>query len=719
VSSPELKNKPTVNPGLIGRYLSFLNVAPMRGTRLVKIVFTTPDPYLSQQLANAHATAFVRMNLETRFEVTKEARIYLEKKLEELKAKVEESEGELDSFRKSHDLVSMDRGENLIVDRMAAVNGSLTAARIKRIDLESVRQMIHSKNLTDLSEVMSNGVIQQYRASIESLTAEQIKLATVFKPDHPKMIELTTRINETRQRMKAAIDETVRRIETDYASALNREAQLEAEASRQRQAAIDLKGLGVKYSVLQGDAEGNKRLYNSVLSRLNETTIANDLPVSNMQVTELADSPGGLSSGGQQLKLLMTTASGALFLGVALAFCLSYFDSTFSTPNDVSRFLYLPALGVVPELRSLRYRPQGYFQLPKHPITSLVTYFRTRYGDTLSKDLILSSEPTSILSESYRSIRTALLFSQAESPPQTVLFTSPGPGEGKTVTVLNLAIALAQSGKSVLVIDADMRRGRCHRVLHRSNDRGLSNVLSGNLTLDESVQDTAVPGLFVLTRGMVPPNPPDLLGSSKMRDVLDLLRNRFEFILVDAPPVIGVTDAGVLSSICHGVVLVVHSKKTSRFSARQAVQTLESVRGHILGVVLNGINIRDPDYASYRYYYSSYYASVNPENENSAEAKEQLIEDPPDRTEENHAAALEDGSPKVISQQLFDQIIAKLVEVAGPLAPLIVRDHVDLLGECLEAFPKDRLPELVENLCEEIPDNKLKNSFRKSVAQYF
>src|SRR5262249_13539184 len=159
------------------------------------------DPYLSQQLANAHATAFVRMNLETRFEVTKEARIYLEKKLEELKGKVEESEAELDNFRKSHDLVSLDRGENLIVDRMAAVNGSLTAARIKRIDLESVRQMLQSKNLTDLSEVMSNGVIQQYRASIESLTAEQVKLATVFKPDHPKMIELTTRINETRQRM--------------------------------------------------------------------------------------------------------------------------------------------------------------------------------------------------------------------------------------------------------------------------------------------------------------------------------------------------------------------------------------------------------------------------------------------------------------------------------------------------------------------------------------
>lgn len=713
-----------VNPGLIGRYLSFLRVEPMRGTRLVRIVFITPDPYLSQQLANAHADSFVRMNLETRFELTKGARVFLDKKLAELRSKVGESEAELGAFRKAHGVVSMDRGENLIVERMIALNGSLTTARIKRIELESLRQIIQNKNVNEISEVMTNATIQQFRAAIELLTAEQVKLSTVFKPDHPRMVELSTRLTETRQRMKLAIDEVVRRIETDYASARNKEASLDAEAQRQKDAAIDLQGLGVKYSVLQGEVTANQKLYGSVQARLNETTISNDLPVSNMQVTELADSPGDLSSGGQQLTFLTGTASAALFLGVALAFCLAYFDSTFSSPDDVWRFLYVPTLGVVPELISLRNGPHPSLQLPKEPFRRLLTYVRARRADSLSKDLIVSPEPRSILSESYRSIRTALLFSQPETPPQTVLFTSPGPAEGKTVTTLNLAIALAQSGKSVLVIDADMRKGRCHKLLRLPNDRGLSNVLSGNLTLEESLQETEVPGLSLISRGVVPPNPADLLGSRKMSEVLEILRSRFEFILLDAPPVIGVTDASVLSAFCDGVVLVVHKKKTNRFSAREAVQTLESVRGHMLGVVLNGIDIRDPNYASYRYYYSSYYASVNAETENQSASTEQSIENPPESTGEDEPVSptekLASSTEELIGnapKQLFDQLISKFSEAVGPMAPLIVRDHVELMRESMDAFPKSRLNELLDRVGEEVLNETLRNRFQRSMLQ--
>ncbi len=708
----EETSKPTVDPGLIGRYLSFLRVEPMRGTRLVRISFVTPDPFLSQQLANAHASAFVRMNLETRFEVTKEARVFLEKKLAELKSKVEQAEAEVNNFRNAHGVVSMDRGENLIVDRMIALNSSLTTARIKRIELDSLRQMLSNKNLNDLSEVMNNGTIQQYRTAIESLTSEQVKLGTVFKPDHPRMIELQTRINDARQRMKVAIDDVVRRIQTDYDSARNKEASLEAEAGRQKQAAIDLKTLGVQYSVLQGEVDSNRTLYNNVLARLNETTISNDLPVSNMQVTELADTPGGLISGGQQLKLLMTTASGALFLGVALAFCLAYFDSTVGTPEDVWRFLFIPTLGIVPELRSIRYGPQARLKLPTERVKQLLNYVRGQAQETSNREIIIASQPTSILSESYRSIRTALLFSQPERPPQTVLFTSPGPGEGKTVTTLNLAVALAQSGKRVLILDADMRKGRCHKSLRRANDKGLSNILSGNLTLEESLQETAIPGLSLISRGLVPPNPADLLGSSKMKEVLDLLRNRFEFILLDAPPVIGVTDAEVLSTFCDGVILVLHSRKTNKFSARQALQTLEGVKGHILGVVLNAVDIRAPDYSSYRYYYSSYYASVNAEvTTQTANENEEAEFDQASNQETSWPTELTGIAPA----QLFEQLTAKLSEAVGPMAPLIVQDHVALMGESFDGFPKARVKELFDRVCQEILNEDLRNRFEKSM----
>lgn len=252
-------SRPAVNPGLVGRYLSFLKVEPVKGTRLVKIMFTTPDPNLSQRLTNAHAAAFVRMNMETRFEVTKEARKFLEQKLSELRTKIEEAEAELSEFRRAHGVVSMERGENLIVDRMIALNTSLTSARIRRLELESLRQMLDNKNPADLTEVMQNSTITQYRTSIENLTAEQVKLSMVFKPDHPRMIELNTRITETRQRMKAAIAEVVHRIQTDYDTARNREVSLEAEASRQKEAAINLKSLGIRYTVLQGKSPPIKR----------------------------------------------------------------------------------------------------------------------------------------------------------------------------------------------------------------------------------------------------------------------------------------------------------------------------------------------------------------------------------------------------------------------------------------------------------------------------
>jgi len=709
------RTKLKVNPGYIGRYLRFLKVEPVRNTRLVQVVFTTPDPELSQQLANAHADAFIRMNLETRFEVTKEARKFLEKKLSELRSKVVDSEAELSAFRKANGVVSMDKSENLVVDRMIDLNKNLTAARIKRIELESLRQMVENKNALNLSEIINNAAIQGYRGAIESLEAEQVKLSTVFTPDHPRMVELRKRVSETRQRMNLAVAEIVRRIDSDYVAARNKEQTLDAEARRQREAAIDLKGLGVNYTVLQGEADSNRKLYDSVLTRLSETSISSDLPVSNMQITEMADTPGGLSSVGEQLKFLVAITGGALFLALGLAFSLAYFDSTLGTPEEVWHYLYRPTLGVVPDLKSLRHRSYSLFQ-PKESVRRLLSYFPAGAKDSESKNLTVSHDPLSMVSEVYRAIRTTLLFSQPEKPPQTILFTSPCPGEGKTITTLNLAITLAQGGKSVLVIDADMRKGRCHHLLRRQNHKGLSNVLTGNLTLEEGVQEAGVPGLSLLSRGLTSPNPTDLLGSAKMMKVLDALRKRFEFILIDTSPVIGVSDAEVVSQFCDGVVLVIHGQSTSRFSARQALERLEAVRARVIGVVLNGVDLRSPDYASYRYYYASYYASSNGAEDDGG--SEQSIVNPPDLKKKNEMAWPTQEPTGSAPKHFFDRITLKLIEAAGPMAPIIIQDQVALLGESLESFPQSRLKELCDEVSREILDEELRNSFQKTMTDY-
>jgi capsular exopolysaccharide synthesis family protein len=601
-----------VDPRLINRYLDSLEVKPVRNTRLVGIKFTSLDPRLSQDMANAHATAFIRMNLETRFELTKEAREFLEKKLSELKAKVEKSEEALNRFRQAHGVVSLKGNENIIVERMVDLNQRLTGARAKRIELESLYRIVESKNYQYLSQVIDNNLIQQLKTRLATLETEHARLSTTFTSVHPRLIELSGQINEARQRLDQEIVGIVRGIESDYAAARAREEALQAEAERQQQAALNLKEQGAEYTILEGEVESNRTLYDSVLKRANETNVSGDVAVSNIQITDRAETPLSPSSPRTQRNLLLATAVG-LFFGIGLAFFLEYLDSTLKTPQDVWRAVFVPTLGVVPHLSSLRHRAYGYGRLPKHSSTRRLVHPRVAADQSFSRELMVSHHPFSVISESYRTIRTALLLSQAEKPPQVVLLTSARPGEGKTVATLNLAIALAQSGNAVVVVDADLRKGRCHELLNLQNGRGLTNVLVGSLTLEEGVQQTAVDGLSLLSRGVLPPNPAELLGSRKMREVLNVLRERFAFVLIDSPPVIGISDAVVLSTLCEGVLLVVRGQDTTAVAARQAKEQLETVHARILGVVLNGINIHDPDYANYRYYYASYYTAAQKE----------------------------------------------------------------------------------------------------------
>jgi capsular exopolysaccharide synthesis family protein len=603
-----------VRPGLIGRYMSFLQVQPVRNTRLVQIAFITPDPTLSMELANAHATAFIRRNLETRFELTKEAREFLEKKLAEIKAKVEGSENGLNRFHQKHGVVSLERGENIVVERVIDLNKRLTEATARRLDVESLYRVVKNKNLQALSRLIDNSAIQQLKAHMSTLGVEEARLATVYKPNHPRLHEVVQQMSEVQRRLNQEITTIVRGIETEYTAARDKEQTLQAEARRQQQLALNLKEVGVEYVVLQGQVEASRSVYQSVLKRLNETNVSQDTLLGNIQITEPAERPLAPSSPQTQRDLLLATVLG-LFLGVGLAFFLEYLDTTVRTAEDVWRAVALPTLGVIPHLSSLRNRIYGYGRLPKRASVRGLVHPAVAQGQVFSQTLMVSHHPLSLICESYRSVRTALLLAQAEKPPQVVLLTSAHAGEGKTSTTLNLAISLAQNGRSVVVVDADLRKGNCHTLLHLRRHPGLTYVLTGAVPVEEVVQQSAVAGLALLARGGVPPNPPDLLGSHKMQQVLQCLRKRYEFVLIDSPPAMVLSDAAVLATQSDGVLLVVRGEKTGREVLGRLVQRLELVHGKLLGVVLNGIDIRNPDYADYRYYYSSSYAAAREERE--------------------------------------------------------------------------------------------------------
>jgi len=391
---------------------------------------------------------------------------------------------------------------------------------------------------------------------------------------------------------------------------------------------------------------------------------------------------------------------------------------------------------VVPQLESLQ---QRYRSVLPHYGKSKRLEPPKKPDESMSKELVTARDQLSIIAESYRTIRTALLLSQAEEPPKVILLTSPCPNEGKTMTSLNLGITLAQSGNKVLVIDADLRKGRCHKLVSVKSQDGLANVLTGHLPLRESVQETSIENFYLLPRGALPPNPSDLLMSQKMREVLRDLRESFDFIVVDSPPIIAVSDAAVLSALCDGVLLVFHGQQTTTPAARRAVERLESIGAPILGVILNGIDIRNPDYLDYRSYYPSYYASVREESSPTNGERAHVVKNVEDiesvarkagvrvmgnipevdlsRAKSTITKPVSSNDKRTVPSPFFDRMVRELNAALGPGAPGIVQKQVAMLRESMDSFPMSRAWELTQLVSQEIAGTRVKARFLHTMSE--
>jgi capsular exopolysaccharide synthesis family protein len=726
-----------VSPGLIGRYSRYLTVEPVRNTRLVDITFDTPDAKLSQDLANAHAASFIQLILENRFSLTKEAKDFLGARLAELRDKVQKAEEKLNRFRQEHGVVSFEKGENIVVDRLVDLNKVLTKAKAERIEAESLYQMTRNKNTEHLSQVLSNPLIQQIKGSLATLEAEKGRLLSIFTNEHPRIQELNQQIIEARRGLRSEVNNIVRGIESSYAAARAREESLEKEAKTQQTTALSLKEVGVDYAVLNEEVIVNRGLYENVLKRLHETNVANDLAASNMQIVQRAERPLLPSSPNWPRNLLLSAILG-LLLAVGVAFFLEYMDATVNTPQGVWAAVSLTTLGVVPHLRSLpgKCRPGLLQRAPAQDLAE-----PKDSNDSMSKELVMARDQLSLTAESYRTIRTALLLSKAEHPPKVILLTSPAPGEGKTVTTVNLGMALAQSGQTVLVVDADLRKGRCHKLVNVPNKAGLANVLTGQVGLRSAIAETAISNFYILPRGVLPPNPADLLMSHKMQQIVNELRNSFDFVLIDSPPAIAVSDAAVISSLSDGVLMVFHGQKTTVQAARRAVERLDSINAALLGVILNGVDIRNPDYVDYRSYYPTYYASMHEElqakersagwahrsNDDDAitnstvEELDQMMANlgfrrrPGDSPARNGNGS--EAANDVVPRRFFDRMAAKLSESLGPAASATVARQVAALDESMDAFPMARIWELTQRVSQEIVERPRKEHFLRAMSQ--
>jgi capsular exopolysaccharide synthesis family protein len=507
-----------------------------------------------------------------------------------------------------------------LVDRLKALNADLTQARSRRIELESLYRAVQQRDNRFLSQIIDNPLIHHLKDQISALELQRARLATMFTSTHPQLIALQQQLDDAKNRMDQEVSRVVRSINVDYNAVKARELALADAMEEQRRAALDLRENALEASILEREVEANRTLYENVLKRTKETGLTSVGPTSNMRVVDRAEIPTRPDDTKGKRTLVLSVLLG-LGGGVGLAFLRRYLDNTLKTPEDIAQFLRLPTLSLVPDIRRLDRRLYGSSGTRKMPLLQkpLPNQKEQKSG------LVTALHPLSVVSESYQTLCTALLFSLPERPPRTILITSSQPQEGKTVTAINIAVTLARNGTPVLLIDADLRNGRCHRLLGVQNESGLTNILTGNANVTELIKRTTLPNLNLLSRGELAPNPAQLLGSERMGQLLESLETDFPFIILDSAPLLPITDTVVLSTKVDGVLVVAKAQDVSRYAVRQACDRLAYVQAKILGVVLNNIDIHSPEYHDYRGSYMSYYTAYATDNTRQAERGEDAI----------------------------------------------------------------------------------------------
>lgn len=584
-----------VNSPWIGAYLGALSVEPVLGTNLVKVGFSSPNPQLAARVANAHVEAFVERGIELRKQEARAAEKFLKGKLAELRSKLENSEVALNDYRREKGIIpglmSLDGKNTLVLNRLTDLSKDLTSAQVNRIGLEAQVDLVGKKDYALLPAVRNNKLIMGLQTSLNALEVRRARLAAQFKDDYPPLAQLNAELATTRRQLDLEIRSVVDGIKAAYREAVAKERQLEAETGKQRQLSLSLNDAAVRYAILQRDVETNRELYEAVLRKMKDVGIEAEAATTNISVVDRASLPT-VPSSPHKLQALVLSLLLGLGGGVGLALLLDSADNRFKDAEDAERYLRLPNLARVPDAARLG-RPSYGGEKLVTPGGAPVVQSR--------KPLLTTHDYYSPLAEAYRDLRTALLLSQAGAPPKTVLMTSALAGEGKTVTSVNIAMMLAQLGARVLLIDADLRNPRCHEVLRAENFMGLAEALAGIKEPDELISATAVPNLSLLCAGSLPPNPAELLGSTRMRQVLHALGERYDHVVIDSSPVNLTSDSLVLSAMVDGVVMVVDSAHTHRQEVRAAGRRLGYVGARILGTVLNRVRNGGAQYY-YRYY---------------------------------------------------------------------------------------------------------------------
>jgi len=594
--------------GEVSGFLGGLGVSSIPDTRLLQITYVSPDPKMAAHSVNTLFDKFIEFNLEMKAESTKQASEFLTAQIEDLRRSLAQKEQELQEYGKRKELYYIRGEDSTVVQKLSDLNSAYTAAQIERINKESIYRELQGKPFDNYPDVRGNSLVQGLKQEFSSRESEIKKKSQIFQDSYPEMQRLRSQQEGLQKRIDSETADIARKsinqAQAEYQAALKKENSLMDLLNQQKGSVVSSNANAIYYNSLKIEVQNMTNLLDFLTRRQKESMLSSrldGLQTSNIKIVDRAEIPQIAFSPNKQRTLLLALMLG-IGGGIFLIFALNYLDNTVKSPEEVEKLLHLPALGFIPAVgakASHSYYQHYYSDRKKQQSEQKIK----------SVELVNLKDPESTFAEHYRNIRTSLLLSTPDQPPRVFVITSALPQEGKTVTAINLAAAFTQLGKKVLVLDGDLRRPRVHKIFRIKNLAGITSFLVGRSRLEDIIyRYPGEPNLHVIPSGPIPPNPVELVISKGMGEMMVKLRQHYDFIFIDSPPLMGISDAILLGEHADGLLLVAWGGKTPRKVIEKAKAEIEKYNVKLFGLILNKVNLRRFAYAysSYNYKYGSY-----------------------------------------------------------------------------------------------------------------
>jgi capsular exopolysaccharide synthesis family protein len=608
---PDLSVRETV----LTRFRSRLDIRPIRRSRVVEIRFDSQAPELAARTVNAVAENYIQKNLEARWDAAQKASEWLSQQLRDLKAKLENSEDDLQKYVADNGLLFLETekgdAESIVNQSVREVQEELTRAQADRMEKESIFRLVQSGEYGSLPGVLDNKLLQDLTFRLADLQREQAQLATTFTDNYPKVKQTQSQIAEIQSSLERERWRAAQKISNDYFAALRREKLVREAFAEKLAEANQIAEKSVQYGILSREVDTNNGLYEGLLERLKEAGVSAGLKASNIRIVDPGTVPYKPIAPNYPLNLGLAAFLG-LGLGICMAFLKEHLDQTIRYSQDVFHFLGVPVLGFIPSMSARNGKKLKGITAADREFIFGPANSRTAPGDALIEDRPrndLGIHKGSAFSEAFRELRTSVILSASGRLANSILVTSAQPGEGKTTVAVNLAFSLAQLGQPVLLVDADMRRPSIQKYFPQKGSK-LSSYLGGQGAWQQMVYPTPISRLNVLHCGPIPENPSELLSSDRMRALIQESMTTYRFVILDSPPLLNRADSRILGSMVGATLLVVKGGETPRQVVQYAESQARSVGANLIGVVLNNLDSSLNDY--------SYYACARPNAEAGA-----------------------------------------------------------------------------------------------------